>query len=68
MAIGWAKDGAAQDEIDALISCSVNKASKLFTRESLFFCIDCGEEIPQKRREAMRGIVRCIQCQTDLEA
>lgn len=30
-------------------------------------CEDCGEEIPIKRRLAMPGCRRCIDCQTLLE-
>lgn len=27
-------------------------------------CIDCGDEIPAKRREYVPGVQRCINCQT----
>lgn len=30
-------------------------------------CLDCGEEIPEKRRQAQPGCRRCIECQTTLE-
>ena len=30
-------------------------------------CIDCGEEIPEKRRKAAPGCERCIECQQDIE-
>lgn len=30
-------------------------------------CIDCGEAIPEKRRQAVPGCRRCIDCQTDFE-
>lgn len=30
-------------------------------------CIDCGEEIPEKRRAAIPGCTRCIDCQTEFE-
>jgi len=26
-------------------------------------CIDCGEEIPEKRRRAVPGCTRCLDCQ-----
>lgn len=26
-------------------------------------CIDCNEDIPEKRRQAMPGCRRCIECQ-----
>jgi phage/conjugal plasmid C-4 type zinc finger TraR family protein len=38
-----------------------------FTAHSNFECDDCGEEIPQIRRE-LGGATRCIQCQTNFEA
>ena len=28
-------------------------------------CVECQEEIPEKRRQAMPGCCRCIDCQTD---
>lgn len=30
-------------------------------------CLECGGEIPEKRRQAMPGCRRCIECQTLLE-
>lgn len=33
----------------------------------LTVCIDCGEEIPEKRRRAVPGCRRCIDCQTLFE-
>ena len=30
-------------------------------------CIDCGDEIPQKRRENEPGCQRCVACQTKHE-
>lgn len=27
-------------------------------------CDDCGSSIPEERREAVRGCVRCVECQT----
>lgn len=40
--------------------------SKRFLRPSEEFCIDCGDDIPAKRRE-LGGVDRCIYCQTDHE-
>ena len=34
------------------------------SQPSLEHCEDCGEEIPQQRREISRGCTRCIHCQT----
>ncbi len=32
------------------------------TRESAAFCIDCGDPIPERRRLAVPGVIRCITC------
>jgi len=31
------------------------------------FCLECGEDIPQARRELVPGVQLCIYCQTKLE-
>lgn len=30
-------------------------------------CVDCGDEIPLKRREAQKGCCRCVDCQARAE-
>lgn len=30
-------------------------------------CRDCGEEIPERRREAVAGCQRCVSCASDIE-
>ena len=30
-------------------------------------CVDCGDEIPPGRVEANPDVIRCIECQTDIE-
>ena len=37
------------------------------TAYSLTHCEDCGDMIPQKRREAIPNCTRCIDCQTVVE-
>lgn len=34
---------------------------------SLSHCADCGNEIPEARRLAVKGVRRCIDCQLDAE-
>ena len=64
MAGGWSKDGAIQDQIDASIDDAVRAArARLSKGESLKTCEDCGEEIPQARRDAIIGVRKCIDCQ-----
>ncbi|MBN6079892.1 TraR/DksA C4-type zinc finger protein [Aggregatibacter actinomycetemcomitans] len=36
-------------------------------QESALCCEDCGEEIPQQRRAAIRGVIRCVACQGNHE-
>ena len=36
-------------------------------QESAYYCEDCGEEIPQPRRAAVRGVIRCVACQGNHE-
>lgn len=69
MATGWAKDGAVQEQIDASVEDAVNRArSELARGESLTECEECGEAIPQARREAVPGVRHCIACQEALES
>jgi phage/conjugal plasmid C-4 type zinc finger TraR family protein len=35
--------------------------------ESLEYCQDCGETIPEGRRKAVPGCVRCVTCETKFE-
>lgn len=68
MAIGWAKDGAVQDQIDDSIRDEISRAqSKLYKGESRKYCEECGEEIPLARREALPGVRLCIRCQEEAD-
>ena len=63
MAGGWSKDGAIQDQIDASVDDAVRAArARLAKGESLKTCEDCGEGIPQARRDAIAGVRKCIEC------
>jgi phage/conjugal plasmid C-4 type zinc finger TraR family protein len=68
MAVGWAGDGAVQDQIDATVESEVARArSRLTSGESLPSCEDCGEKIPEARRRAVPGVRRCVGCQTEAD-
>jgi len=68
MAVGWAKDGAIQDQIDASVNDAVKRArSRLPEGESSALCVECEAEIPEARRKAVPGVQLCIKCQTKLE-
>ena len=66
MASGWAKDGAVQDQIDDTIADGVMRArARMPTGESETHCVECGDEIPERRRNALPGVRTCIACQSE---
>ena len=65
MATGWAQDGAVLDQINDTITDGVQSArARLPHGASALECIECGENIPQGRREALPGVATCISCQS----
>lgn len=68
MAVGWAKDGAVQDEIDSKVEEALERARREGTAgESLETCEACSEEIPEPRRAAIPGVRLCVACQSARE-
>ena len=68
MAVGWARDGSVQEQIDAGVEDAVKKArQRLPAGESLLHCEACEEPIPEARRQALPGVRLCIDCQSELE-
>ena len=68
MATGWAGDGAVQDQIDATINDAIKRArAGLPSGKSRKRCEECGESIPQARREALPGVRLCVPCQQALD-
>ncbi|MBU2644330.1 DksA/TraR family C4-type zinc finger protein [bacterium] len=69
MAVGWARDGAIQAQIDATIEDGVQRIrSRLPAGESLTHCEACDTMIPERRRSAIPGVRLCIGCQAEKEA
>ena len=69
MAVGWSRDGAIQEQIDANVADSVKLArSRLPAGESLKYCQACEEPIPEARRKAISGVRLCIHCQSEVES
>ena len=65
MAGGWSRDGAVQDQIDDTVSDAVAAArSRMPQGESAAYCDICGEDIPEKRRQAVPGVRTCVACQS----
>lgn len=68
MASGWTSDGAVQDQIQDSIDDEVARARRCLPKgESLFFCEECGEEIPEARRKALPGVRLCVLCQEEAD-
>ncbi|MBC2777383.1 DksA/TraR family C4-type zinc finger protein [Parasphingopyxis marina] len=65
MAGGWSRDGAVQDQIDATVEDALKRArSEQPSGDSLEYCDECGENIPEARRMAVPGVRFCVQCQS----
>ena len=68
MAVGWSRDEAVQEQIDATVASAVQLAkSRLPDGESLSHCEQCDVEIPEARRKAISGIRYCVACQSEHE-
>lgn len=69
MANGWAQDGAVQEQIEDSLKDAVMAArARLPSGESATDCDECGEDIPQARREALPGVRTCVACQSQRDA
>jgi phage/conjugal plasmid C-4 type zinc finger TraR family protein len=68
MATGWAGDGAVQQQIDDSIADAIERArAQLSNGPSLAHCEDCGEAIPEARRQAVPGVRLCVGCQAEAD-
>lgn len=69
MAVGWAKDGAVQEQIDASVDDALDEArARLPTGDSLSHCEECEAPIPEARRRALPGVRLCVACQEEVDA
>lgn len=68
MAVGWARDNAVQDQIDATVASGVQRARSLLpSGAGLTHCEICRDAIPEARRQAIPGVRLCLGCQAKLE-
>ncbi|QNI04207.1 DksA/TraR family C4-type zinc finger protein [Halomonas sp. SH5A2] len=68
MAGGWAKDGAEQEQMESTLNDAVQRARRqLPSGESLESCEECGDPIPEARRQAIPGVRLCVACQSELD-
>lgn len=64
MAVGWTDDDAVLEQIQDTINDEIHRARKnVPSGESLEYCEECGEEIPEARRKAIPGVRLCVDCQ-----
>jgi phage/conjugal plasmid C-4 type zinc finger TraR family protein len=69
MAGGWTRDGAVTEQIEDTVTDGVLGArARLPSGEGTTHCVECGEEIPEKRRKALPGATTCIDCQSGRDA
>ena len=69
MAGGWSRDGAVQEQIDQSVKDAVALArSRLPSGESLHECEECGNPIPEGRRQAVPGVKMCVTCQAEADS
>ena len=65
MATGWAGDGAVQQQIDDSVADAIERArARLPCGPALAHCEECGDPIPEARRQALPGVRLCIACQS----
>lgn len=69
MAGGFTKDGAVQEQIDASLDDEIKRIKdQLPQGPSAEQCDDCGNDIPEARREALPGVRLCVTCQEAVDA
>ncbi|WP_395670662.1 DksA/TraR family C4-type zinc finger protein [Phenylobacterium sp.] len=65
MATGWAHEGAVLDQIQDTITDGVQSARAWLPQGGgSVECIECGDEIPARRRQALPGVSTCVACQS----
>ena len=68
MAVGWANDDSVSQQIQNTIDDEISRVCGSITKgESAHYCDECGDEIPEARRLAMKGARLCIACQSTIE-
>ncbi len=66
MAGGWTRDGAVQDQIDDTVTDAVLAArARMPTGAGDSHCVECGEPIPERRRQVLPGVRTCVDCQAE---
>lgn len=68
LAGGWSTDEGVQKQIDGTVEDGLARVrSRIPTGESRRECEECGEAIPEARREALPGVRLCVACQEEMD-
>lgn len=51
----------ANDQADLFLAVRL-KSRKQYSGTSATHCVECDEPIPQRRREAVPGCTKCVEC------
>lgn len=66
MTSGWANDDAVNEQINSTIEDAVARVRGEIPRgDSLYECAECGDPIPEARRQAIPGVRLCLTCQRE---
>ena len=58
----------ANDYAERFIEQSLAQhAARAKSEVSEFYCIECGDVIPHRRRAAVKGVKTCVDCQETIE-
>ncbi|MEM5516768.1 DksA/TraR family C4-type zinc finger protein [Henriciella sp. AS95] len=69
MAGGWSRDGAVHEQIEDSIRDELMRIEASRPKgESLTHCVECGEPIPEKRRQLVAGVRLCVDCQQERDS
>ncbi|MDD9180108.1 MULTISPECIES: DksA/TraR family C4-type zinc finger protein [Aliivibrio] len=70
MANGFTRDGGVQEQIDATVIDAINRARSHLHHEynDTNYCLECGELIPEARRNIILGVELCVECQAKEDA
>lgn len=58
----------AQERQAMVLEAQISKARTVCAGRNVLFCDDCGEVIPDARREVLPGVETCTACQEIREA
>lgn len=69
MASGWASDDAVNQQIEGTIADAIENVRRHLNQntKSADFCIECGESIPEARKQALPGVQYCLSCQQEID-